>query len=116
MTQVQRPERRSPQHWAAVVKEYTTSGQSQRQFCGERGIGQSSLRYWRRRLGQGPSAESAQTGMGTRLVAVKVFEDTPALAHSGLVVVARGGVRIEVARDFDAGTLARVVASLEAVA
>ncbi len=54
--------------------------------------------------------------MGTRLVAVKVFEDTPALAHSGLVVVARGGVRIEVARDFDAGTLARVVASLEAVA
>jgi hypothetical protein len=48
------------------------------------------------------------------LVPVKVIEDAPALADSGLVVVAPRGVRVQIARGFDAGTLARVLATLEA--
>jgi hypothetical protein len=43
MTQIQRLERRAPEEWAALVKEYEASGQSQRGFCAERGIGQSKL-------------------------------------------------------------------------
>ena len=45
-----RPEQRSREQWAALVKEHAASGQSQRAFCAARGIGQSTLRYWRRRL------------------------------------------------------------------
>ncbi len=107
-------ERRTPQQWAGLVQEYGASGQSQRQFCAEHGIGQSSLRYWRRRLEQGSGAEGAQGATGVRLVALKVVDESPALADSGLVVVSTRGVRVQIARGFDAGTLARVLATLAA--
>ncbi|MBP6734658.1 MAG: hypothetical protein KAX51_08680 [Chromatiaceae bacterium] len=47
---------------------------------------------------------------------MKVIEDAPALADRGLVVVSPRGVRVEIARGFDAATLARVLATLEAAA
>ena len=47
---------------------------------------------------------------------MKLLSDPPASGGSGLVVVTGSGVRIEVARDFDAPTLARVLASVERVA
>jgi len=72
--------------------------------------------YWRRRLGQGSGAEGAQGLTGVRLVALKVIEDTLVLADSGLVVVSPRGVRVQIARGFDAATLARVLATLEAAA
>jgi len=114
MAQVQRPERRTPQQWAALIREYEASGQSQRGFCAERGIGQSSLRSWRGRFGQDLRNKRAQTGTGARLVAVKVLAEAPERAGSGLVVLLPRGVRIEVGCDFDAQTLARVLATLEA--
>ena len=116
MGQAENGERRRQQQWAKLVEEYEASGQSQRRFCAEHGIGQSSLRYWRRRLEQGSGAEGAQVARGVRLVALKVLDDASALADSGLVVVSRRGVRVEIARGFDAGTLARVLATLEAAA
>ena len=51
-----------------------------------------------------------------RLVALKVIEDTLVLADSGLVVVSPRGVRVQIAQGFDAATLARVLATLEAAA
>ena len=57
-----------------------------------------------------------QLATGVRLVALKVIEDAPALADSGLVVVSPRGVRVQIARGFDAATLARVLATLEAAA
>ena len=116
MGQADNGKRRTPQQWARLVEEYEASGQSQRRFCAGHGIGQSSLRYWRRRLGQGSGAEGAQGSTGVRLVAVKVIEDTLVLADSGLVVVSPRGVRVQIARGFDAATLARVLATLEAAA
>ncbi len=98
------------ERWAALVKEYQTSGQSQRAFCAQRGIGQSTLRYWRRRL-QEDTGHGAG-GSGTRLVAVKVCEDRASSASSGLTVVAGQGVRIEVACGFDGATLERLLVSL----
>jgi len=109
-------ERRTPQQWARLVEEYEVSGHSQRRFCTEHGIGQSSLRYWRRRLEQGSGAEGGQASPGVRLVALKVLDDAPARADSGLVVVSPRGVRVEIARGFDTATLARVLATLEAAA
>lgn len=98
------------------MQDYESSGQSQRAFCAEHGIGQSSLRYWKRRLELGAGAEQTPGAANSRLVAVKVLEDAPALSDSGLAVVSRHGVRVEIARGFDAATLARVLATLEAAA
>jgi len=112
--EAENPERKTPEQWARLVEEYEASGQSQRRFCAEHGIGQSSLRYWRRRLEQRAGAGDAQASPGVRLVALKVPDDAPALADSGLVVVSPRGVRVQIARGFDAGTLARMLATLEA--
>jgi hypothetical protein len=114
MTQIERPERRTPEQWAALVKEYETSAQSQRGFCAERGIGQSSLRYWRRRL-QGDRPDGGGIS-GTQLVPVRVCADKPSHAGSGLIVVVGNGVRIEINPEFDSATLERVLATLEAMA
>jgi hypothetical protein len=34
-----KPERRTPEQWAALVEECEASGQNQRRFCAEHGIG-----------------------------------------------------------------------------
>jgi len=114
MTQIQRPERRTPEQWAALVKEWEASGQSQRAFCAERGIGQSTLRYWRRRL-QGETPSDAEIS-GARLVPVRVRAQGPSQGGSDLRLVLGNGLRIEVAPGFDAATLQRVVATLAVVA
>lgn len=114
MSQIQKPERRAPEQWAVLVKEYEASGQSQRGFCAERGIGQSSLRYWRRRLQE--NMPGSGTTCGARLVPVSLCEERPAYAGSGLTLVARNGLRIEVLPGFDVTTLERVLATLDAVA
>ncbi len=109
-----RPERRTPERWAKLVQDYERSGQSQRAFCAERGIGQSSLRYWRRRLEQGYETEDGSTPRRTRLIPVKLVEEAVGSAGSGVALISRRGIRVEIARGFDAATLARVLASLEA--
>lgn len=109
-----RAERRTPEQWAALVAEYAASGQSQRAFCAARGIGQSGLRYWKRRLEQEGATQDRAPARGTRLVPIKLVADTPVRTDSGLAVVSRGGIRVQIARDFDAPTLARVLATLEA--
>ena len=109
-----RPERRMGEQWAALVAEYPARGQSQRAFCAAGGIGQSSLRYWERRLEQEGGTQDRPTARGMRLVPIKLVADTSAQSDSGLVVVSHSGMRIQIARDFDARTLARVLESLQA--
>ena len=116
MGQAENGERRTPPQWARLVEEYAASGHRPRRFCAEHGIGQSRRRYWQRRLEPGARTGDAPAATGIRLVAVKVIEDAPALADRGLVVVSPRGVRVEIARGFDAATLARVLATLEAAA
>jgi len=45
---------------------------------------------------------------------VRLVEEAAGLADSGLVVVSQRGIRVEIARQFDAPTLARVLATLAA--
>jgi hypothetical protein len=96
-----------------LVRDYESGSQSQRAFCAERGVGQSSLRYWKRRLEQAGAGEALPPAMGLRLVPVKLLEEAPASADSGLVVVTSRGVRVEIAREFDTATLRRVLAAVE---
>lgn len=103
-------DRGKAERWAELVNDYEASGQSQRAFCARRGIGQSTLRYWRRRLKEGGGEEAGSDGV--RLVAVKVRQDKPSGVASGLTVVAGNDVRIEVACGFDGVTLERLLASL----
>jgi len=95
------------------VRDYEARGQSQWAFCIERGIGQSSLRYWKRRLEQGSRIEDRRTSGNPRLVPVKLLGEPAGSADSGLAVISRRGGRVEIARGFDAATLARVLATLE---
>lgn len=110
-----RPERRTPEQWAELVRDFALSGQSQRAFCADRGIGQSTLRYWRRRLEKRSGEAPVAVSQGARLVPVDLIEEhAPVAAGSGVTVLTGGGVRIEVRRHFDAVVLRGVVAALEA--
>jgi hypothetical protein len=118
MTETQRPagrpERRTPEQWAELVRDYEASGQSQRAFCAERGIGQSTLRYWKRRPEIASREASAAVTHRVRLMPVDLIEEPASLAAgTGVTILTGGGVRIEVERHFDAGVLRGVVAALE---
>ncbi len=110
-----RPERRTPEQWAELVQDYEASSQSQRAFCAEHGIGQSSLRYWKRRLEKRSGEAPVAVPQGARLVPVDLIEEhAPLAAGSGVTILTDGGARIEVEHHFDAGVLRRVVAALGA--
>lgn len=109
MVESGRPGHRTREQWAALVEEHEASGQSQRSFCAAHGIGQSSLRYWRRRLQE--DALGGERGAGARLVPVRVREEALVDGISGVSLVAGGGMRIELATGFDAATLERVLAT-----
>jgi hypothetical protein len=94
------------------VSAFEASDQSLRLFCAEQGIAISTFRHWLARLGQGATASATPPGLspGARLVPVEVLDEPP--TGSGVVVVAGGGVRIEVTAGFDGATLTRVLATL----
>jgi hypothetical protein len=106
--------RRSHAQWRALVSAFEGSDQSLRLFCAEQGIAISTFRHWLARLGQGATASAAPPGLspGARLVPVEVLDEPP--TGSGVVVIAGGGVRIEITPGFDGATLKRVLATLGA--
>jgi len=109
-TQIRR--RRPPAQWQALIAAYAASGESLRAFCARHGLAVSTFRHWLARLGQTTPVSAAPPlpAPGPRLLAVQILDEPP--AGSGVVVVAGGGVRIEVTPGFDAATLKRVLATL----
>ena len=105
--------RRSHAQWRALVSAFEGSVQSLRLFCAEQGIAISTFRHWLARL-KGATASAAPPGLspGARLVPVEVLDEPP--TDSGVVVIAGGGVRIEITAGFDGATLKRVLATLGA--
>lgn len=106
---VQVRRRRSQAEIAELVASYEASGLSRSEFCRTHGLSLSTLnRYFSRRR----QAEAA----GVNLLAVELCGQRPAArnaADSGLAVTVAGGRRIEVARGFDAATLAQLLGLLE---
>jgi hypothetical protein len=105
-------DRRTRAQWRALVAGYEASGVSQRAFCEQRGVALSTFRYWRARLARDAGEVRPASARALQLVPVQVLAEPPAGTGSGIVLLAGGGVRIEVATGFDAATLHRVLATL----
>ena len=114
------------EHWADVVSEWRASGLSQKEFCQRRGISDRALNNWlykspyRERVARILTARSQEDLVTEppRFVPVAVLGATMAIysqaAAAAIEIVLPNGPRIAVAPGFDAETLRRVVAALEA--
>jgi transposase len=102
--------RRSRAEVERLAAEYETSGLSRTAFCQQHGLSLSTLSRYRRRR-----ESSASDAAGTKQwLSVEVRGNDPvATGYSGVAVVLPSGRRIEVGRDFDAGTLSRLLAVVE---
>ena len=104
--------RRSRQEIKRLVAEFETSGLPRSEFCQKHSLALGTLQRGlrRRRMGvEGPSEAK-------RLVEVKmagIRRDGSGPGTCSLEVVLAEGRRIEVRRDFDAETLARLIRTLE---
>jgi transposase-like protein len=92
-----------PKYWSKLIAEQEAGGQNVRPFCRERGIGEPSFYYWRKRLRKSETVRFALLETTTA--------DTGSTA-SALELVLRNGERLRIGKEVDAGTL-RIV--LEAV-
>jgi hypothetical protein len=104
--------RRSRQEVEEVVAEFESSGLSRIEFCRQRGLALSTLgRYRKRQERQAPTGSSALLAVEVSGRAAGPFGAT----GSALVVLLRGGRRIEVGHGFDTGALEQLVRVLEGV-
>ncbi len=108
--EVKQRQRRSRQEIGRLVAEFESSGLRPREFCRIHGMTHGTLKRGRERLKAG--SETKISG----LVAVELSDAEAAVdqnARCGLEVILAKGRRIELARDFDAKELRRVVEVLE---
>ena len=92
-----------PKFWSKLIAEQEAGGQRVRPFCRERGIGEPSFYYWRKRLRKSDTVRFA------------LVETIPAGANStasALELVLRSGERLRIGNEVDGATLRMV---LEAV-
>jgi hypothetical protein len=105
--------RRSSREIERLVVEFETGGLRQGEFCQKHGLALSTLQRGlrRRRMEVGGQSE------GNRLVEVKVprTQHPSGAGSCALEVVLAEGRRIEVGRDFDANTLARLIRTIEGI-
>ncbi len=95
--------------WLAHVDAHQRSGLSQRAYCAAHDLSFKSLGYWR-----GKRRRMEATAESLRLVPVRLIEEpeTVGIAGSG-VRLNSGRVAIDLALQFDATTLQRVLCVLE---
>jgi hypothetical protein len=100
--------RRSRAEIAELIGSYRQSGQKQREFCQQRGIGLSTLQnYLRRERSNGQPKQS--------LVEVEVVPKAMGGGSSVLEVIAPNGYRIAVVARFEAEDLLRLLRVLERI-
>ena len=114
------------EQWADVVSQWRASGLSQKEFCRRRDISDRALNNWlykspyRERVARILAARSqdkldAETPRFLPVVVLKATPETDSPASCATIeVVLPSGPRIAVMPGFDAETLRRVVAVLEA--
>jgi lambda repressor-like predicted transcriptional regulator len=114
------------EHWADVVTQWRASGLSQKEFCRRRGISDRALNNWlykspyRERVARILTARSqdkldAETLRFLPVAVLSATPDTDSRSSCATIeIVLPSGPRIAVTPGFDAETLRRVVAVLEA--
>ena len=94
-----------PKYWRKLIAEQEASGQKVRPFCRERGIGEHSFYYWRKRLRKSDTVRFA------------LLETTPAdtaSTASALELVLGTGERLRIGTGVDTATLRTVLDALRA--
>src|SRR5260370_6824323 len=105
--------RRTREEIRQIVAEFATSGMTESEFCGSRGISRSSLdRHLRKQRAQ---AQGSRAGNRLLAVEIRTARGSSASTSSGLVVALTSRRRIEVNRGFDAATLERLLTVLDKV-
>ena len=113
--------RLSAAKWAELVVAWESSGSSARAFADERGISESSLRWWKTELARRARQEPARRSPGPRergtppVALARVVRDgeaRPSPTSSDSLVVLVGPARIVVHREFNAALLREVVRAL----
>jgi hypothetical protein len=100
--------RRSRTEIAELMAAYRQSGQKQREFCQQRGIGLSTLQnYLRRERSNGQPKQ--------RLLEVEVVPKATAGASQALEILAPNGYRVMVVARFEAEGLSRLLQVLEQI-
>jgi transposase len=92
--------------WEDHLRQWQDSGLSQTGYCRAHGLSDKSFIYWKKRI--------AASGLTVSLVEVPGFQSMPVqppVQPLRLIVGDRYGIEIE--RDFDAGTLNRLLRVLE---
>ena len=110
--------RRSREQWRRLVEGWSHSGLTQQGYCDRHGISLGSLRRWRQIFRE--ERESGITVDATlqepaRLVPVELI-DGDGVEAEPLTLVLTEGMRIEIAPDFDALTLKRLLGVLREAA
>ncbi|NJL26496.1 MAG: hypothetical protein HC897_00795 [Thermoanaerobaculia bacterium] len=112
-------------YWAEVLREWSQSGQTQVDFCRDRGVSLTSLRWWKWWLkASGPTAARAgvERCEKVRFVPVKVVAsrvppsviERSASPSGCYEVELRGGDRLRVPADFEPEVLQRLIQTVEA--
>ncbi len=104
--------RKTRDEWSAIVAAYERGTQSAAEFCASHRIERRTLAWWRWQLRQPRARRAEHEQKGTvRLLAVKVVEDEAARTRRA-VVIAVGGVEVQVDTAVDVDYVASLVARL----
>jgi len=98
--------------WRGVIEEWERSGVSQAEFCRQRRVSLSSLRWWRWSLKKRDRRETRPTFLPIRVVPGPL-ERTPERESDGFEVLLRQGYCVRVPRNFEAESLLRLLGVLE---
>jgi hypothetical protein len=112
-------------YWRGLIEQWETSGVTQEAFCAARGVAVASLRWWKWKLGVEDAGEprsrrrphpAVAPAVRQAFVPVRIVErGAPSGASSpggAFDLSLPGGVRLRVPRDFEAESLARLLAVL----
>jgi len=104
--------------WYRHVEQWRGSGQTQRAYCREQGLPEGKFSHWKQRW----SRDRRQGHQRAQLVPVSVIEETaPGRVgtktreqqeigcRDDLTLVFTSGLRLEIGRDVESGTLRRVL-------
>jgi hypothetical protein len=100
------------EQWTRHVEAWRSSGSSAREYCQGRALKVSGLRYWSSRIRREAGQALNETFEGARFAKVRTTKGAKGRVRSSPpspLLVHVGEVRVEVAGDFDADTLRRVL-------